>query len=352
MEKGISDQSGNVRGAHGEDELASLFRHASARPEPSDVSRTMVEEAVRTEWLAVTGRRRRWRRAAGISLAAAALVAAMLPLIHRGPGPGGTELREMARVGRVTGQVRVFAEQFSGPGAPTARQLPIYVGQSLRTESESGISLRLAGGISLRVDEDSKLVMVDEQTVKLERGRLYVATEPKGPAAGDRNSPAQRLEVVTERGAIRHLGTQYMVYFGSQALRVNVREGVVQVRSPGDSGSVPVYVPDGQQLSIDAFGARQLSPGDTHGERWQWVESLGPGFALDGHTMAEFLEWVADETGYEIVYESEQARSVAEEAVLHGEVDLPARDALEVVVKTSDLAAEFRDGAIQVSIKP
>lgn len=347
MENGTRDQDQANRRPTGEEPLATLFRHASSRPAPSAADRRAVQEAVREEWLRVTARRRWRRRAIGFAAAVAMVSAVTLLLVDVGGQGARPELREMARVEKITGRVRVIARDAGGDGAAVANRMPVYVGQTLRTGGESGIGLRLENGVSLRVDEHSELNLIDEHSAKLRTGRVYVDTG----AAEAGKAPAPRFELLTARGTVRHVGTQYMVRIGSARLAVSVRRGAVQLLSVGDGASALV-VSGGQELSVTDRGAPEVAPTETHGDEWRWAEELGPGFALDGRTMADFLAWVASETGLEVVYLSDAARTAAEETVLHGTVDLPARQALDVVLMTSDLSAEIRDGVIEISSKP
>lgn len=351
MEKGTSDRTRQGAAGNPEEALESLFRHASSRPEPSQEDRRAVRVAVREQWRDVTGRRRR-RRVVGLSLAASAVLATVLVLFRLGSFAPDPVHQEIAKVEKVTGRVRMLAEGAGGAGTIAGRKMSVFAGHMLSTGSDSGVALRLASGISLRLDQDSELVLVDSETVELGGGRVYVDTGVDEDAGKGPQSQASRLAIETPYGTVRHLGTQYMIRAAIEGLSVSVREGVVQFQAKTDTGGSPVYVPDGKELSVDEFGQQAISAGDRHGERWRWVEALGPVFELDGRTMAEFLEWVGSETGFEIVYETDAAKVIAEDTVLHGEVDLPARQAVEVVLRTSDLAADFREGVIQVSIKP
>ena len=351
MTNGNLENSGQAGQAPADDVLESLFRQASARKEPSEDDRLAVRSAVREEWLNVTGRRRWRRRAVGFSVAAAALVASMLVLIDSGRMPVTPALQQMAGVERLNGEVLVNAQGSTSLGAALALRAPLYPGQAVTTGSGAGLGLRLESGISLRIDENSRIALVNGATVELERGRVYVDTEAESPGPAGAGASTSRFEILTSHGAVRHLGTQYMVDLGHDALRVNVRRGVVQLAVKDDAKAAPVYIPGGQQLALEASGQPVLSPGDAFGDEWLWAEALAPGYRMDGRTMAEFLEWVSSETGYEIVYETEQARTVAEDTVLHGEIDLPARKALDVVVRSSDLVAELEDGIIEISIE-
>lgn len=350
MEKGKSNRTNKDRKAGNADALETLFRQVSSRPEPSRQVREGVRSAVHGEWRAVTARRHWRRRTIGLAAAASvALVFTVLVLNATRQSPS-TDLREMARVERVIGHVRVLANQTAERGAALALQTPVYQGQSLRTGEDSGIALRLPGGTSLRLDQNSELRLLDVRTVALDSGRVYVDSQTRASENGLAEVASPGLAVVTTRGVVRHLGTQYMVRVAESGLRVSVREGRVAFES-GDSKSAPLFVSGGEELAFDGQGGPALITSDPDGEQWLWAEQLGAGFVMEGRPMAEFLEWVAGETGTEVVYLSGEAKGVATRTKLHGTVDLPPRRALELVVPTSDLSAEFRNGTIEVKLK-
>lgn len=347
MGKGTSDHSKPDRQSTGEDPLDTVFKHAPSRPAPSAADRRAVQDAVHEEWLQVTARRRWRHRAIGFAAAAAVVLAVSLLLLDIGGQAGRPEAREMARVEKITGPVRVIAADTGGDGAALAIGTPVYVAQTLRTGGESGIALRLANGLSLRVDEHSELDLIDDYSVKLLSGRVYVDTGTGGVGSPSRDG----FELLTARGTVRHVGTQYMVRMDGARLAVSVRRGAVQFLGVEDEGSALV-VSGGQEVSVTDRGGPKVSVSDTHGDQWQWAEELGPGFALDGRSMDEFLAWVARETGLELKYRSSAAKQAAEQTALHGTVDLPAREALDIVIMSTDLAAEIEDGVIEISVRP
>lgn len=331
--------------------LESLLRNASSRPVPAEADRRAVERAVREEWLRVTAGRRRRRRAVALSLAASIVLVVALTLWNGGEPVSDAALAEVARADRVTGRVDVLG---GGADASLAGGMSVRAGETLRTAVGSGAALRLQDGISLRVDEESAVEFISGHSLALHAGRIYVDTgwERARPAAAPGGSGSDfPLEILTSAGTVRHFGTRYMVGFDDRRLEVRVRSGAVRFVAFED-GAAAVFVSDGQQLSFAEGSEPELAPTDIHGDQWQWAEELGPGFVLDGRSMAEFLAWVARETGLELKYLSSAAQLAAERTILHGKVDLPAREALDVVLMSSDLSATIGDGSIEVSVRP
>ena len=350
MENGTNNHPNNDGTARGEEVVESLLKLASSRPEPCDDHRHEVRVAVKDEWQVVTGRRRWRRRAAGFSVAATVMLLVTLVMLNRDGSSTVPGQMEMARVDRISGRVRVLGVQSQGNGTTLGQQMPVYVGQTLNTGTGSGMALRLGSGISLRVDELTEITLLGQDVVKLKAGRVYVDTQDERSGNDSAAGMKARFEVLTDRGAVRHVGTQYMVSMGEERLAVSVRKGSVQVISEESEGPLAKYVKDGMELSVDEFGEVEISPTVIFGGQWQWAENLGSGYVLDLRTMAEFLEWVATETGREVRYESAAAEAVAEETVLHGTVNLPAREALDLILMTSDLSAEIQDGVIEVRL--
>ncbi|MDX1556132.1 MAG: FecR family protein [Xanthomonadales bacterium] len=344
MKKDTSRQPGSDSGDTRADPIRELFRHADSRPEPSPEVRSEVRALVHREWQAATTRRRFRRRAAGFSIAASMALVVSVLVMNTPPRPAPAELVELARVERVSGHVRVVAPGGAGEGAALAQQTPVYAGQTLLTGDGSGIALRFEGGMSLRVDEHARLFLANSNEVRLESGRIYIDSQPGGVA----REPG--FAVMTRSGVVQHIGTQYMVRVQGNAVNVRVREGKVEF-SPGAAGSSPLYVTVGEQLSVDESGGRTLAQADPSDDQWRWAEQLGPGFEMEGRSMREFLNWVSRETATAVVYLTPEAESVAAETQLHGTVDLPPRQALDLVIATSDLQAEFKNGAIHVRLK-
>lgn len=349
MEEGR--QQSPTSGVPDEQALESLLRHARSRPVPPEGDRRAVERAVRDEWLRVTGRRRWRRRAVGFS-AAASLAAVVALLLWTGGAPVDDPTRaEVARVVKVTGRVRALAGG-AEDGGDLSGGMAVRAGQAVRTAPGSGIALVLEEGISLRVDQESLVEFISGHSLHLQSGRVYVDTgsdgrSPEGVSPGA--SPDFSFEILTSTGIVRHFGTQYMVGVDDRRLKVRVRSGAVRFVAPGGA---PVFVSDGQQLSFSQHGEPELAPTDTHGDQWQWAEELGPGFVLEGRSLAEFLAWVAHETGLELKYHSNAEKLAAEQTVLHGTIDLPAREALGTVLMGSDLRAEIGDGVIEIGWNP
>lgn len=349
MNEHHNEAHGHGTDSQREEALGALFKHASARPQPSPAAPRAAKEALHREWRRITSRRKR-QRILGLAAAAAVILAVTIAVIRTTPPSSDNGLNEWARVDTQSGHVRVLADPAQNSGASLARGMPVYAGQSLTTGPQSGIALRLPNGISLRVDQDTEVSFLDAERLALAAGRVYVDTVPQTPSAGGSTPEGGQFAIVTARGTVRHFGTQYMVGVIEDALELGVREGLVRFNPVGADRPRPVEVSAGQALSVDIRGSQALQSMDPYGSEWEWAEALGPGFMLDGRTMAEFLGWVSRETGRTIVYRDASAIPVAEGTKLHGSVELPASQALELIMMTSDLSATTRNGVIEIEL--
>ena len=79
------------------------------------------------------------------------------------------------------------------------------------------------------------------------------------------------------------------------------------------------------------------------------MQDIAPVYELDGRSMFDFLRWIRRESGYDIEFATDSAKSLAEETILHGSIDLPPMRALEIMFQTSDLSYQLINGVILVS---
>jgi hypothetical protein len=86
--------------------------------------------------------------------------------------------------------------------------------------------------------------------------------------------------------------------------------------------------------------------------QWAWTREISPAFVIEGHPLAEALDWLSRETGLEVVYGDEQARSQAQALILRGNVDgLDTRDALRAVLAGSGLNFQVNADRVEISSK-
>jgi hypothetical protein len=157
------------------------------------------------------------------------------------------------------------------------------------------------------------------------------------------------LRIVTPRGVVTHLGTQYLVRAGRDEVEVAVREGRAQLTT---AQSTTVAEAGRWLLHRDAEPAPlagELAPDDA---RFAWVTTLPSDFQLEGATLAQFLAWFRRETGLVPIYSEGVDAGNFTHVQLKGSIDhLDPIEALSYVLATADLAWH-REGAKVIIEKP
>jgi ferric-dicitrate binding protein FerR (iron transport regulator) len=314
------------------DPVESLIRVGGRRVEPPDDAYRAVFAAAETA-LRDKIRRRRWRRAVTWLAMAAAVGTVAIGLrlsLWRPVQPQA----EVARVDRLRGHVEwreAGSREWTTLSVPVAS---LRGGGTLRTGEGAGAGLLYPDESSLRLGPGSEIELTDAWSLTLRSGTLYAATAANRPG---------RLEVVTPRGRVRHLGTQFEVRYRDSELRLRVREGRVALAT--DAGGVGVVADAGEELSIGPSGRMERRPIATDDPAWHWTELLSPMPPFDGRSAQALLEWAARETGRELVYADSTAAQRAATVILHGDPgQLAPEAALEVMLATTDLHASVAEG--------
>jgi ferric-dicitrate binding protein FerR (iron transport regulator) len=319
-----------------DDPLARILADAGPRTSPPAGIEAGVREAVHQAWLQELSqrrrreRRRRWLAAAGVLIAAGAVLA--LGLKMRTPAAdAGIFLASRGAVD-ITAKGR-HAIATGGSALPA--------GTRIRTGTDGGALLAM-GGASLRVGADSELSLTDRNRLELRRGRIFLDF---GVQADGR----QDLLLQTPLGRVEHLGTQYQARLEAGQMRVMVREGRVRITTA-----------DGEQLlgaseaaDVDAAGRTHVHAAPASGPAWTWVSDLHPDFPIDGVTLADFLEWYGRETGRPVQYASAAVRAAAQATRLSGSIaGLSPPDALSAVIASTQFTLEkSADGDIRVGLR-
>ncbi len=272
--------------------------------------------------------RRRGLFAAAATLAIAVLASGILYDRPQSPEPG----HHVADVVLARGHSSLLSHA-GGPGVRITANMALKTGQEIRTAPGGGLAIGWSNGIALRLDQESRVLLLDQDHTRLLSGRVYIDTS-------DARGTANEFRVLTPAGPVRHVGTRYMVGVLAGATSVSVRDGQVLL---GEERAE-----DGERLTVAATGKRNREAIEAHGEEWSWTEDLATPMETDGRTVAELLDWIARETGRALVYGSPAARSLAAGTRIHGNIDAEPMKALELVMETTDLEAEIDGGTIRV----
>lgn len=307
------------------DAVESLLGKAEPRPAPPGDLEQEIRTAVRAEWSAVTGRRRRRRLATGLAMAAT--VTLVLAVSLSGLRQAGVAPVEVAAIDRSTGTL-YFQSSASGILEPV-NTTSIVSGQMLTTGKDSAAGLDWLKGGSLRVGADTHVEFVAADEVFLHSGRIYF------DSSGASNENA--LSIRTEHGLVTHLGTQYLTESNAASLIVSVREGVVSI----DGAFHDQAVHEGQRVQMTGSARPLLTNTSGTGAEWEWIEAVSPAISVDGMPVADFLHWVGRETGHAVRFETTTAESLARNTLLRGSVNAEPRVELRLRMMTVDLEARF-----------
>ena len=295
-----------------------------------------IRRATEAEWRAQTGGspRRLWLPRAAAAAGAMLALAAAWQVGVRAPGlADGAPVAQLARA--------------DGAGIVELRALwrdaAVAVGSELRTgndfEARGGSLLKLHGGGNLRVAPDSKFEVLSANSVRLDRGEIYVDIPPGAHADAS-------FVAVTGAGEFRHVGTQFALAVINGTTRLRVREGQVQWHAPGGDSTLPA----GTEVLIDRHMNVTRGEVESAGQQWSWTETMAPVIDIDNRPLGEFLDWFARETGRRLVVADVATQRQIDSIRMHGSVrGLNPMQALKAVMASTSLRFDLPAGAIRVS---
>jgi len=323
-----------------DDEIDRLLREVGPRPEPTPEVLQSVRAAVHAEWQSMVTQRSRRRQRLHWSIAASIVLVFggfLLARYSMAPSFDSTPLASIVKVQRATAIGKVQVSTGAAWRDATAGEM-LKVGTEVRTDSITRVALDFGNGQSVRVDVGSQLKVLAVNQVNLSHGGLYVDAS---------NHDAAPLIVQTAFGAVKHLGTQYQVQLASDRMTVSVREGLVAVG--GKYGDTQIAA--NESVIYSEQGEIGRAPITPHDLGWQWAVQTAPSFAIDNHSLASFLSWVARETGRAVTYATPAVRMQAEQLILRGSIEnLSPDQALRAVLATTKFVYTDTAGAIQIGL--
>lgn len=305
-----------------DDSLALLIRQAGRRPEPPAEAYQEILQATHDTWRGKVRARRRSRMAWSIA-ATLLLTAGVVGVVRWTAGPI-VPPATVASVDHDFGLVMI-----RGAADPSWRVLgdqstPIVEGTRIRTGDDSGLALRLAGGESLRLAQQSEVALGSARLLALDRGSLYLDSGAAGRSD---------VRIHTPLGDISHIGTQFEATYTVNEMRLRVREGEVRLRH----GDEIVRAAAGTEVVVDHRGSVTETEILPYGAHWDWVQTLATLPDTDEQPLSAFLDWIARETGRTVHFASTDLRLRAHTTILHGEARrLIPMEALSVMLQTTD----------------
>lgn len=313
-------------------DIEALLRATGARSAIAPAVTEEVRRAVHAEWQVATRVHNSGRRAVVFGIAASvAAAAAALFIVLRSvslPPPVAVAVLE-----RMVGTV--IMESTDDPGPVQAGRV-ILTGDTLATRADALAALRIAKGISVRLDGNTTLAVLAPDRVALRAGAIYVDAGPAG-------TQAPTLEVDTAAGRVRHLGTQYQIRSDGRDVTVSVREGRVELRLERGNQAADA----GEKVVVSSRGEVLRSEVPPHDASWAWATQIAPPFQIESQPLTAFLQWAARETGRTLVYASPDVELAAAGVTLHGSTaNLTPEAALAAVLSTTQLEHLVAEGGL------
>lgn len=329
-------------GGQSEDDrmIEDVLRHAEPRRQPGADARDRAYRALRGEWLELTTERRRRRRTVIVGIAASVVAALGIGILAWQPAPDAVMA---ASVQRLSGDDIAINGAHIPAGDLLASRLAD--GDRLATGKQSRIAVRWKNSGSIRIDEESRVEFVSADTVALLQGGVYYDSRQ----FGHESEPSALIRVDTPIGRITHRGTQFLASTDGDNVIVSVREGTVHVRG----ATVDVSVAAGETFEIGTDGHSSRTSITPYAARWQWAAEVAPTMQLDGRKITDMLQWIARETGRDVYYRSDRARTRAAEDKykLFGFEPLGPREALNTIPIASDLLYDIDEARIVVDVR-
>ena len=109
-------------------------------------------------------------------------------------------------------------------------------------------------------------------------------------------------------------------------------------------------VPAGTEVLIDRDQHVTRTDVESAGPHWSWTETMAPEIDIENRPLAEFLEWVARETGRKLVIADERTRHAGRHDSHARQRARAAADAgADAVMASTSLRFDLPAGVIRVS---
>lgn len=314
MDKDSNNQQRNPdTDEHADDTVSTLMNLAGPRVEIPAALEERVHARVREQWQGATRKRKtaRW-------MVSAALAATVLIVVSFGT-------RAPQEIAPLIGTVAFAVGSSDFNGTSLTVGTPVRAGDTLATDAASGVTITLAGDVSLRIADNSIVRLDASDEIALLQGQVYADS-------GERIYRDRHLAVVTPDGTATDIGTQFSVSYEGQRMSVAVREGRVDVVHDNTAFSAAA----GDTLTLepgsDAVIGRVL-PSDPS---WNWAVALAPEFDTTNRSLMDFLKWAARETGKTLVFSDDDVRMAAMRTAVVGSIsNIGPEEAIDAVLSTT-----------------
>lgn len=301
-------------------EISKALRAAGPRPAADGEFQT-IRLAARHTFDRAFGRRQLVRRRFYLLAAAAAIVIAMLVVPRFWTRPSSRTPASPVSVGTVVAVHGVI---------PLTAGSLIRSGETIVLPDASGIAVQIEGGGIVRLDSRTHARFERPTILVLDRGAAYVDSENR-----------LALHVRTKHGTFTPIGTLFEVRVLDDSVAVRVREGSVRL-----DGS-DTLAEAGEAIEVRNENVVGKTALETDSPVFDWVASVAVMPEIEGRSLREFLEWIARERGWRLMFETREAEALSRTVKLHGSVrGLSQDEALRSVLLSSGFRHDLVGGQL------
>ena len=317
-----------------DNDIGKLIKAAGLRESVSPSREQRAHERVSAHWQSVVqdhkARRRPRQQLRTFAVAASVMLAVLVGYLYLEPLP--EEPLTVASFARVIGSVEVDG---TAPRIGDA----LEAGMQLRTHTASRVAMAMANGQILRVDENTELLALADDRLRLTYGAVYIDSADSQPSAS--------VFVETDYGVAHDVGTQFQVRIDDTGLMIGVRDGLVNLARTDDT---QVEIDSGWLYEMSTGGDDEIRPDDSAG-RWAWVDTVVTEFDLDGATLHDYLLWYAREKGVQLEWADVVSEEKAQAIRLSGSIEDQSLDAgMQTVQRIAPFDYEHVGNTLRVKI--
>ena len=315
------------------DDVEKILSQAGPRVKPDAEVRSEVYQAVHDAW--EQSHKVPFYKAHAMKIAASiALFGSLFTWLLLNPQITTSE--SISQYVLIQGQVQKSSDNSSW--TLLKKDQSIHQGDYLKTQKKNRLLIKLLNGNQLRVDEHTILRFESDQHVELLFGRIYIDS--------NEDSENNELSIKTPVAEINHMGTQYSVSYKDQQLDVSVREGLVTITN---ERLVESQLPEGQSFSLDHLGVISIGVVTPFDQSWKWTQLISDRFDIQDKTLVEYLQWVSNETGFPIKYQSDELKSRVTKVILSGSINgISPLKSLDVIMPTTRYQYTLQDNQIYI----
>ncbi len=320
-----ADLASAARALERERVTLSLLRRAGRRNAPPADVRDRVYSAVLDVWTDEVGRRRQLSRRLAIAAGVAVVATAAATFLWQRQDAAVS----VASVTRLTPGAMVMRGKTT---QRIAEMFELRTGDRIDVPPGSALAAQRADGLSVRVAGPAYLVWDAPESIRLDRGRVYV------DMGAHRDPDSGTFEVRTPLARIEHVGTRFVADASPQRVRVAVRDGRVRMTS-ANGDALGLRAGQAAEAALNGQITWATPPASSD---WQWVDALAPPCGIEGRSLFEVLTDLAREADLQLMFASQEIERRARELILHGPaLELPPRTAIDAVLATTDLDADL-----------